>query len=145
MKNLGMLFNRILASTMILGFVCVTATNSQGQTPASKPATVEELQIPESMPAVINMQEVAGRIGYPAEAKANKIEGRVIIRVLVDTEGNVIDHQLVKDPHKLLSDAVLAHAKELKFTPAKDKGKTVKAWVTIPFQFKLPVAEQDGK
>lgn len=137
MKNLSMHFGRILASALILSFFCLIAINVQAQSPASKSTAVEELPAPEVMPAVLNMQQVANAIGYPAEAKTYKIEGKVFVKVLVDTKGNVIEHQLIKDPHKLLSDAVLEHVNELKFTPAQDKGKPAKAWVMIPFQFKL--------
>lgn len=137
MKNLRLNRSRILASALVLSIFSLTVIDVHAQSPASKPATVEEMPVPEVMPAVLNMQQVANTIGYPAEAKTNKIEGKVFVKVLVDTDGNVIDHQLIKDPHKLLSDAVLAHVDELKFTPAQDKGKPTKAWVMIPFQFKL--------
>lgn len=137
MKNLSSNRSRILASALILSLFSLTAINVHAQSPASKPATAEELPVPEVMPAPLNMVDIIKTVGYPAEAKTNKIEGKVFVKVLVDTDGNVIDHQLVKDPHKLLSDAVLAHVDELKFTPAQDKGKPTKAWVMIPFQFKL--------
>jgi TonB family protein len=89
------------------------------------------------MPEPLNLADVVQRIGYPADAKAQKIEGKVIVKVLVDKKGDVSKHEILKEGHALLRSAVVSHLNELKFKPGTTDGKTVKAWVTIPFQFKL--------
>jgi TonB family protein len=98
------------------------------------PNAVVEIEV---MPEVLNMAAVVKAIGYPAVAKSQMIEGKVIVRVLVDEKGDVSEYTFLKENHVSLRDAVAAHVNELKFKPASNQGKALKAWVTIPFQFKL--------
>lgn len=87
-------------------------------------------------PQPINMDELKSAIAYPREAWEAKIEGRVVVRVLVDLEGNAVKYVVLKDPHTLLTNAVTSRILMLKFTPCIQDGKRVKMWVTIPFDFR---------
>jgi len=88
-------------------------------------------------PTPINFEEIKKIIGYPAMAKEAEIEGRVIVRVLVDEKGNYIKHTVLKDPHPILTKAVTDKIDRLIFNPAIQNNKPIKGWITLPFHFSL--------
>ncbi|MEM7038606.1 MAG: energy transducer TonB, partial [Bacteroidota bacterium] len=89
-------------------------------------------------PECTNLSSVMNKIGYPVEAKAARIEGKVIAKVVVSTRGRVESHEIVDSPNAILSDAVSAQIKGLKFRAAKKDGIPIKSIVHIPFLFELP-------
>lgn len=75
---------------------------------------------------------------YPEIARKAGIEGRVIIHVLVDEKGNVVDTKVLKSLGATGCDeAAIAAIKSVKWKPAMQRDKPVKVWVAIPVIFKL--------
>jgi len=95
-------------------------------------------------PAPQNLGELRKAIEYPAEAVEQEIQGTVVARILVNEEGQYVRHELVKDIHPLLSEAVEARLPDLRFTPAMLEGKPLMYWVNLPFPFKLVNAEEEA-
>lgn len=91
----------------------------------------------EEEPKPINMEEVKMLIGYPTVARDAGIQGNVIIRILVDKNGNYSRHKVINEVHPILTNAIEEHIKRLKFTPAIQGGKPISFWVNIPFNFVL--------
>lgn len=91
----------------------------------------------EKEPEPLNMEKFRTLVGYPPMAKEAEIEGKVILRVLVDEEGNYRRHILIRDPHPILSKAVEKELPKLKFSPAIKDKQPFMAWTTIPYSFKL--------
>jgi len=73
---------------------------------------------------------------YPELAKKAGIEGTVVVKVLVNTKGDVEDVQILKS-HPLLDESAIEAARQFKFKPGKQRDRFVKVWVSIPFNFKL--------
>ena len=73
---------------------------------------------------------------YPELARKANIEGRVTVKVLINTKGDVEKVELVKG-HPMLNDAAIESAKQWKFTPPKQRDRLVKVWMNIPIDFKL--------
>ena len=73
---------------------------------------------------------------YPELAKKAGIEGTVVVKVLVNTKGDVEQVEILKS-HPLLDESAIEAARQFKFKPAKQRDKFVKVWVSIPFNFKL--------
>lgn len=73
---------------------------------------------------------------YPELAKKAGIEGTVVVKVLVNTKGDVEQVEVLKS-HPLLDESAIEAAKQFKFKPGKQRDKFVKVWVSIPFNFKL--------
>lgn len=73
---------------------------------------------------------------YPELARKAGIEGRVTVKVLINTQGDVERVEVVKG-HPMLDDAAVEAAKKWKFKPGKQRDRTVKVWMNIPIDFKL--------
>ncbi|MCB0842763.1 MAG: energy transducer TonB, partial [Bacteroidetes bacterium] len=85
----------------------------------------------------VNINDIKKLIGYPQIARDASIQGMVVVRVLVDKNGNYAKHKVTNEVHPILSRAVEEHVNKLKFTPAIQGGKPIKFWVNIPFNFML--------
>lgn len=79
---------------------------------------------------------------YPEQAIAEKIEGRVILRFIVNTEGNTEAISILKGVHPLLDAEALRIAGMLTgWNPGMQGGKAVNVWYMIPVTFTLPKAD----
>jgi TonB family protein len=90
----------------------------------------------EVAPECVNLSAVKSSIDYPKTAIEAGIEGRVSIKVLVSSDGHVIQTGSITGPD-IFYDEVRDKAKNLEFTPGLQNGKSVKVWVTVPFNFRL--------
>ena len=88
-------------------------------------------------PQILNDYEVKKKIIYPEAMKEAGIQGQVKIKVLVDKEGNVIQHQIKETPHKDLAAACVDVIYDYKFSPGIKSGEKVNVWMLVPFNFKL--------
>ena len=100
--------------------------------PDALPAPVDEFLVNE-MPTV--MSEV--RIPYPAEAKKKGIQGRVVMDLLIDANGNVRDAKLLQGLGYGLDEAALAAVKSFRFRPAMVQGKSVAVRIRYAYRFVL--------
>jgi len=62
-----------------------------------------------------------------------------VVKVLIDKNGNVADTEVIKSLGRDngCDEAAINALKAVKWQPAKQKGKPVKVWVSIPVVFKL--------
>ena len=91
----------------------------------------------EEEPQPVNIGDIKKLIGYPTIARDAGIEGKVILRILVDKKGKYTKHLVINQSHPVLTAAVEKHISKLKFTPAVQGGRPIKFWVNIPFNFEL--------
>lgn len=98
---------------------------------------VEEMPVfPGGTPAL--MKYIAQSIKYPVEAQKAKIQGRVIVGLIVDKEGNPGHARIIRNVHPLLDAEALRIIKDMpKWEPGKQEGKPVNVQYTIPIVFKL--------
>lgn len=71
---------------------------------------------------------------YPPIAKAAKASGTVVLQVLIDERGNVIEAHVVSG-HPLLQAAAVAAVRQAKFTPTKLAGQPVKVKGVVTYNF----------
>jgi protein TonB len=75
---------------------------------------------------------------YPPLAKRLRIEGRALIRVLVDSSGKPEQVEMAQSSGaKVLDDAALNSVKQWLFVPAQQGNRSVAAWVEVPIRFHL--------
>jgi TonB family protein len=85
---------------------------------------------------------IKNNIKYPEAAKAEKIEGRVIVRFVVSTEGNSEGISVLKGVHPLLdAEAVRVISMIKGWTPGMQGGKAVNVWYMAPVTFSLAPTE----
>jgi protein TonB len=75
---------------------------------------------------------------YPSEARFNKWQGRVIVRVLVEVSGKVADARVAQSSgYDALDQAAEEVLYSWRFNPAHRDGQAVAAWVKVPVSFTL--------
>jgi protein TonB len=74
--------------------------------------------------------------GYPEIARDAGIEGEVLVRVLVGSDGNVKDAVVVQSVFGL-DEAARDAARTAVFKPALQQGHPVAVWVVVPIEFRL--------
>jgi protein TonB len=101
---------------------------------------VKEGDLVEMGPGVAK-PEVVSKVNpnYPPAAHAKRIEGTVILSVLISETGVVSDVKVLRGAGGTsgLNEAAVTAMKKWKFSPAVKDGKRVKVWVTYPVVFKL--------
>ena len=76
---------------------------------------------------------------YPEDAYSLNIQGRVIVRFVVDTEGHVTDPEVVGSVYPSLDAEALRVVSLLNgFTPGIKDVKAVRTWYTLPISFRIP-------
>jgi len=81
---------------------------------------------------------VNSRLVYPEIAKENGVEGRVTLQFTIDKEGRLGDVKVLSAPDKTLADeAVRVVSSSPKWTPGKQRDRTVKVSYTFPVIYKL--------
>jgi len=81
---------------------------------------------------------IAMNTQYPEEAKADTIQGKVIVRFIVNPEGNTEGISVLKEVHPLLDAEAIRVVKLLTgFKPGMQGGKAVPVWYMVPINFTL--------
>lgn len=85
---------------------------------------------------------VAKRIKYPTEAQRKGAQGRVIVKFVVETNGSISNIHVVKGIDPLLdAEAIRVCTTMPTWAPARQEGKAVRCYYTIPVTFGLVKAE----
>lgn len=85
------------------------------------------------------MKFLQKNIRYPSLARENGLEGKVIVKFFVDTDGTVREPVVLKDGvGGGCGDEAIRVIKSMpKWTPGSQRGKSVKVYYTLPVTFKL--------
>ena len=113
---------------------------------ASKQAPAEEdpvFEVVENMPEFAGgmgglMQYLSKNIKYPVEAQKAGIQGRVIMQVIIDKNGNVTNPKVTQPVDPLLdTEAIRVTASMPKWKPGTQRGMSVNVKYTFPIVFRL--------
>ena len=113
---------------------------------ASKQAPAEEdpvFEVVEIMPELAGgmgglMQYLSKNIKYPVEAQKAGIQGRVIMQVIIDKNGNVTNPKVTQPVDPLLdTEAIRVTASMPKWKPGTQRGMPVNVKYTFPIVFRL--------
>ena len=74
---------------------------------------------------------------YPSSAKDLGIEGKVLVKTIIDKNGNVIKTEILESVNEDCDKAAIDAINKVSFTPALMDGKPIEAEVVIPIMFKL--------
>jgi protein TonB len=75
---------------------------------------------------------------YPELARQAGIEGQTVVKALLDIDGSIIEVKVLKSSgSQMLDEAALSAARKARFTPAKQRDRFVRVWISIPIRFRL--------
>jgi TonB family protein len=75
---------------------------------------------------------------YPSLPLQAGIEGTTVVKMLVDIDGSVIDVKILKSSgNQMLDQEAVKAASQSIFTPAKQRDKFVRVWVSRPIKFQI--------
>lgn len=77
-------------------------------------------------------------IKYPAQARKDTIQGRVLVSFIVNKDGSIVKPEIVKSAHPLLDEEALRMVNEMPaWKPGEQNGVPVRVKYTIPVNFRL--------
>jgi len=135
----------VLASALALALLAgiVTMQSCEREQQEVKPLDGAELSKLTKMPEYTHEggvnQFLADNIKYPQEAKDKRIEGKVVVKFVIDEQGHVTDARVVsKNADPLLAQAAIeAVMKMPDWTPGEINGKGVPVCYMLPVSFRL--------
>lgn len=75
---------------------------------------------------------------YPEGAEADSIQGRVIVRFVVEKDGSLTNYEILHSPDDRLTDEALRVLRMMpRWQPAKNNGRPVRSRYVVPVAFRL--------
>ena len=121
---------------LLMAGCCLMTANAQktvvSQTNQKVFDTVEQMpEYPGGMQAMIEFLQT--NMKYPEDAAKQKVEGRVMVQFVVETDGSVTDVHVAKQVFPSLdAEAIRVVQAMPKWTPGKDKGRVVRVKYNLP-------------
>ena len=99
--------------------------------------TVEQMpEYPGGMQAMIELLQT--NMKYPEDAAKQKVEGRVMVQFVVETDGSISDVHVAKQVFPSLDAEAIRVVQDMpKWTPGKEKGKVVRVKYNLPIVFRM--------
>lgn len=126
---------------LLMAACCLMTANAQktvvSQTDPKVFDTVEQMpEYPGGMQAMIEFLQA--NMKYPENAAKQKVEGRVMVQFVVETDGSVTDVHVAKQVFPSLdAEAIRVVQAMPKWTPGKDKGRVVRVKYNLPIVFRM--------
>lgn len=88
------------------------------------------------------MEFIYGNIQYPQSAVKKGIEGKAVVRFIIEKDGTVSDPIILRDPGAGTGEEVrrvvlLMNEKGIKFNPLSSSGRPLRYYMNLPVNFKL--------
>ena len=130
---------KIVALCLILfGFTAMQAQNTKPVT-ADNDKVLQKAEVMPKFSGDIN-KYFTDHVTYPADAKANKVQGTVYFSFVVEKDGSVSHVQVVKGLQggiTLEKEGMRVISEMPKWTPGKQDGQAVRVQYTVPIRFTL--------
>jgi TonB family protein len=132
-----------IAAIMLLVLLAGCGENAKGPEKQGNPTSASSQSSQEVPPAdFVNVDKEPTLLKraepvYPELAKKAGLEGKVWVKIWVDTEGRPKEVKIMKSDSDVFNQVTLDAAKQFLFTPAYINGKPVSVWVSVPFAYKL--------
>ena len=111
-----------------------TVVSQSNQNVYDQPEQMPEY--PGGMPAMIDFLQT--NLQYPQDAIKQKVEGRVMVMFVVETDGSLSNVRVARKVFPSLDAEALRVVKTMpKWKPGKEKGKAVRVNYTLPVVFSI--------
>lgn len=78
-----------------------------------------------------------GILRYPPELKKERIEGRVVLLILIEEAGRVEVKEVLEATNRGFVESAIAAAEDSRFEPPLRDGRAVRSYYKLPFSFQL--------
>lgn len=131
--------------------VAVRETVVVGNEPKSSKGPTEdntfyEVEEPAEFPGGLAalMKWLSNNMRYPEEAQCDSIQGRVIVRFVVEKNGAIGDISILKSIHPALDNEAIRIVKRMpRWRPGKNNGQPVRSQFCLPITFRLTSTESE--
>jgi TonB family protein len=153
MKFIGLIAVVIIASIILFSCAAGKKTvknNTVAESKSGLPDQETPFVIAEEMPMfnggdIALLSYLAKNTRYPETAKTNKIQGKVIVRFCVTSEGGVDRISVLKSVSPELDEEAIRVVGTLpSFIPGRQGGKPVPVWYMVPINFALDRSVSDS-
>ena len=126
---------------LLMAVCCLMTANAQktvvSQTNQKVFDTVDQMpEYPGGMQAMIEFLQA--NMKYPEDAAKQKVEGRVMVQFVVETDGSISDVHVAKQVFPSLdAEAIRVVQAMPKWTPGKEKGNVVRVKYNLPIVFRM--------
>lgn len=131
---------KLIFMSMMMFFSLATV-NAQKTVVSQKNQKVFEVveQMPEYPGGAMAMMEfLQDNMKYPADAEKQKVQGKVMVSFIVETDGSITDVKVMKNVFPSLDAEAIRVVKAMpRWTPGKQKGKVVRVHFSLPITYRL--------
>ena len=131
---------KLIFMSMMMFFSLATV-NAQKTVVSQKNQKVFEVveQMPEYPGGAMAMMEfLQDNMKYPADAEKQKVQGKVMVSFIVETDGSITDVKVMKNVFPSLDAEAIRVVKAMpRWTPGKQKGKVVRVHFSLPIAYRL--------
>ena len=135
-----LLGNAVQASPDIADMITIPFVNDGQQVPQKKGDVYVTVDKMPEFPGGLNAQQrfIGQNLKYPVEAQEKGVEGRVIVRYVIRSTGDITDIEVIRGVYPSLDEEVVRIVKAMpKWIPGKQNGKAVDVYYTLPLIFKI--------
>ena len=129
---------------MSLMAICsLTTVLAQKTVVSQKDQKEEPFNVVEDMPAFPGGMEamsqfISSNIKYPADAKKQKVDGRVLVKFVVEKDGSITEVKVIKPAFPSLDAEAIRVVKAMpKWKPGYQNGQAVRVQFAMPINFSL--------
>jgi protein TonB len=112
----------------------VNSTSSLAYVPKLQPVMPQRVRVSQGVTTGLLIHKVEPT--YPMLARSARIQGNVVLKAIIDKEGNIQDLQLVSG-HPMLVPAAIQAVKQWRYRPYLLNGQPVEVETTITVIFSL--------
>ena len=127
----------------LMAICCLTTVLAQKTVVSQKDQKEDPFNVVEDMPAFPGgmeamIQFISSNIKYPADAKKQKVDGRVLVNFVIEKDGSITEVKVVKPTFPSLDAEAIRVVKAMpKWKPGYQRGQAVRVQFTMPINFSL--------
>ena len=125
----------------LMAMFCLTTVSAQKTVVSQKNEEVFDIveQMPEYPGGMQALFEFLSKnIKYPEDAQKQKVEGRVLVKFVIETDGSISNIEVMKNAFPSLDAEAMRVAQAMpKWTPGKQGGQVVRVKFVLPINFSL--------
>jgi N-acetylmuramoyl-L-alanine amidase len=123
--------------------IAVTTVSKVNETASDSSGPLKKVEVQADFPGGVEGWKayLTKNLKYPDDAVNNEVQGEVIVRFVVNTDGSLSDVHAISGPSRLRAESVRVVKESGHWIPAKDKGVTVASFKKQPIDYKLEISK----